>query len=351
MQAWLRKYHWNKLDRYLENMNTITFEQEQRLGIIDVHHHILPPEYISSLAKLGIRNSGGISFPGWNPEKSLNHMDKNGIATAITSISSPGIYFGDSKFATNLAKKCNEFSAELVERYPGRFGGFAVLPMPDVEAALRELAFSLDVLKLDGVVLLTNIDGDYLGSAVFDEIFAELNRREAIVFIHPTVPANENLPNLKLPAAILEFVFDTTRAISNLILNNTFERFPNIKFIVSHAGGAAPYLASRISMLDYFSREEYETDTFGHLKNLYYDTALSAYPNALRSLQEVSDPSRILFGSDYPFAPAVMTSQNIEGLDEYSGLDSDGVKAVKRNNALKLFPRFISNGNVLGDIS
>jgi len=314
--------------------------KKQISQIIDVHHHILPPEYISALADLGVRNSGGITFPDWTIEKSIRHMDKNGISSAITSISSPGVYFGDKSLAIKLAKNCNEFSASMIEKHPDRFGGFATLPLPDVEAALSELEFSLDVLKLDGVVLLTNIDGWYLGSPIFDEVFSELNRRNAVVFIHPTVSQENGLPNLKVPAAILEFVFDTTRAISNLILNNIFERFPNIRFIVSHAGGTAPYLAARISMLDYFSRDEHELDTFDCLNSLYYDVALSAYPYALRSLLEAADPSRILFGSDYPFAPPVMTSKNVEGLLVYDGFDESNIKAIERNNALSLFPRF-----------
>jgi 6-methylsalicylate decarboxylase len=186
---------------------------------IDVHHHILPPVYTSALAKIGITSAGGVPFPNWNAQQSIDVMDRNGIATAITSISSPGVFFGDSDFSKNLAKRCNEFSANLIRNNQKRFGGFAVLPLPDVEAAIRELEYALDVLKLDGVVLLSNIDGHYLGTSKFDELYSELNRRKAVVYIHPTVPSKGNFPKMSMPPSIIEFVFDTTRAISNLILN------------------------------------------------------------------------------------------------------------------------------------
>jgi len=277
---------------------------------IDVHHHILPPVYTSALAKIGITSAGGASFPNWNAQQSLDVMDRNGIATAITSISTPGIYFGDIEFSKDLAKRCNDFSANPVRDNKMRFGGFAVLPLPDVKAAVKELEYALDVLKLDGVVLLSNVDGHYLGTSKFDDLYSELNRRKAIVYIHPTVPSKGKFPKMSMPPYIIEFVFDTTRAISNLILNRTLRRFPNIRFIVSHAGGTAPYIAWRISFLDY----RYYTDTIGDLKSLYYDTALSASPYALRSLQELVDPSHILFGSDYPFAREFVTSKTISEL-------------------------------------
>ncbi len=317
-------------------------QTSQQRNIFDVQHHILPPVYTNTLEKLGIRISGGVPIPRfWDAQQSLNAMDRNGIATAITSISSPGIYFGDSKFSIDLAKRCNEYSANLVRDNQKRFGGFAVLPLPDVEAALRELEYAFDTLKLDGVVLLTNVDGRYLGSSRFDELFAELNRRKAIVYIHPTTPPEGQFPKMRLPPAILEFVFDTTGAISNLILNNTLDRFPDIRFIVAHAGGTASYLAFRISLLDYF-RGNTNKNTISHLKNLYYDTALSASPYTLRSLQELADSSHIVFGSDYPFATEAVTSTTISELKKYDGFDQKGLKAIDRENALNLFPRFIT---------
>jgi predicted TIM-barrel fold metal-dependent hydrolase len=308
---------------------------------IDVHHHILPPVYTSALAKIGIKSAGGVPFPYWNAQQSLHVMDRNGIATAITSVSSPGIYFGDINFSQDLARRCNEFSANLVNEHQERFGAFAVLPLPDVNAALREVEYALDNLKLDGIVLLTNVGGRYLGDPEFDELFYELNRRKAIVYIHPTDPPGENLPKLKLPSSIVEFVFDTTRAIANLIYSGTMERCPNIRFIVSHAGGTAPYLAWRISLYQYKAgmQEKVPQGVITYLKRFYYDTALSAAPYALRSLQELVDPSHILFGSDYPFARELLTSVTIRSLKNYGGFDDRALKAVEQENALRLFPR------------
>jgi predicted TIM-barrel fold metal-dependent hydrolase len=263
-------------------------------------------------------------------------MDRNGIATAITSISAPGIYFGDFEFSKDLAKRCNEFSADLISDNKMRFGGFAVLPLPDVKAAVNELEYALDVLKLDGVVLLSNVDGHYLGTSKFDDLYSELNRRKAIVYIHPTVPANGKFPKMKIPTSVEEFVFDTTRAISSLILNKTLKRFPKIRFIVSHAGGTAPYIAWRMSLLDY----RVHTDTINDLKRLYYDTALSASPYALRSLQELVNPSHILFGSDYPFAPEIITRMTISGLNTFNGFDEKQLRGINRENAIDLFPQF-----------
>ena len=303
---------------------------------IDTHHHILPSVYTSALAKIGITSAGGVPFPNWNVQKSLDVMDRNGIATAITSISAPGIYFGDFEFSKDLAKRCNEFSADLISDNKMRFGGFAVLPLPDVKAAVNELEYALDVLKLDGVVLLSNVDGHYLGTSKFDDLYSELNRRKAIVYIHPTVPANGKFPKMKIPTSVEEFVFDTTRAISSLILNKTLKRFPKIRFIVSHAGGTAPYIAWRMSLLDY----RVHTDTINDLKRLYYDTALSASPYALRSLQELVNPSHILFGSDYPFAPEIITRMTISGLNTFNGFDEKQLRGINRENAIDLFPQF-----------
>ena len=306
---------------------------------IDIHHHILPPVYTSTLEKIGITGAGGIPFPDWNAQQSLYVMDRNGIATAITSVSSPGVYFGDNAFSRNLARRCNEFSANLVDEHPKRFGAFAVLPLPDVSGALREVEYALDKLKLDGTVLLSNVRGHYLGAPEFDELFYELNRRKAIVYIHPTDPPEENLTKLNLPSSLVEFVFDTTRAIANLIYSGTVERCPDIRFIVSHAGGTAPYLAWRISLFQYKKAGMLPQGVITYLKRLYYDTALSAAPYALRSLQELVDPSHILFGSDYPFAPESLTSATIRGLKNYGSFDEHALKAIEQENALRLFPR------------
>ncbi|MCB0209456.1 MAG: amidohydrolase [Anaerolineae bacterium] len=316
-------------------------EIPQQPDRIDIHHHILPPVYTKALAKIGITSFGGLPLPYWNVQKSLAVMDQNRIATAITSISAPGVYFGDKAFAIDLARQCNEFSATLISDNQPRFGAFAVLPLPDVDAALNEVEYALDTLKLDGVVLYSNIAGLYVGAPEFDELYAELNRRKAVVYIHPTVPADDKFPTMDIPSSIMEFVFDTTRAIGNMIVNKTIKQYPAIRFIVSHAGGTAPYIAWRLSLLDYLLN----TDTINDLKTLYYDTTLSASPYALGALQELADPAHLLFGSDYPFAPEMVISLGIFGLNSWAGFDEENLRGIKSDNALTLFPRFVKEEN------
>lgn len=307
---------------------------------IDVHQHVLPPDYVSALAGLGITSSGGRPIPEWDIQSTLALMDRHAIATAIISISEPGIFFGDVAFARELARRCNEYSAQLIREYPQRFGAFAILPLPDVNAALRELEYALDTLKLDGVVLLSSVDGRYPGDPLFDELFTELNRRKAVVFLHPTVPVINRELKLDLPPFLIEFVFDTTRAVTNLIYSGTLERCPDIRFIVAHAGGTVPYLAYRIS-LGQLMLQGAPQGVMTYLKQFYYDTALSAMPNALRSLHELVDASHILFASDYPFAPEVATFFAVQSIQNFDGFDEQARKAIARESALALFPRFI----------
>jgi predicted TIM-barrel fold metal-dependent hydrolase len=304
-----------------------------------VHHHILPPDYLSALASVGITSSGGRPIPDWDIQSTLALMDRYGIATAIVSISEPGIFFGDETFRRDLARRCNEFSAQLIKDYPQRFGAFAILPLPEIDATLRELEYALDTLKLDGVVLLSSVDGRYPGDPLFDELFTELNRRKAVVFLHPTVPAINSELKLDLPPFLIEFVFDTTRAVTNLVYSGTLERCPDIRFIVAHAGGTVPFLAYRIAM-GQIMLPGIPQGVLTYLKQLYYDTALSVNPNALRSLQALVDASHILFGSDYPFAPEVAVSLFVQGIQNFDGFDEQTRKAIERESALALFPRF-----------
>jgi len=312
---------------------------------IDVHHHTLPAEYVASLAGIGISGGGGIAFPPWSAAAALEMMDRQGIAAAVTSISSPGVHFGDAPFARDLARRCNEIAARLVSEHPRRFASFAVLPLPDVDGALRELEHALDALRLDGVVLLASqSDGRYLGDPLFDELFAELDRRRSVVFIHPTIPkSSESLP-IDVPGFAAEFTFDTSRAVLNLIWTGTAERFPNVRFILSHAGGTTPFLAWRWSLLELHPTIGPALATraprgFMHyLSRFHYDTALSANPHALRSLCELVGPEQILFGSDFPFAPEPLTQASIDGLATFDGFDDRARRLIERDNALALFP-------------
>ena len=184
---------------------------------------------MSALARTGITGGGGIPFPSWSADGAVDLMDRHGIQAAVTSISSPGVHFGDAAAARDLARRCNEISARLVSDHPRRFGGFATLPLPDVDGALRELEHALHTLGLDGIVLLASQhDGRVLGDPAFDEVFAELDRCRAVVFVHPTIPKSSETIPIAVPGFAAEFTFDTSRAILNLIWSGTAERCPNI---------------------------------------------------------------------------------------------------------------------------
>ncbi len=310
---------------------------------IDVHHHILPHFYVDALEEMGVEEAGGRAFPPWTPQDSISLMDKYGIKAAVTSISAPGIYFGDPKKARVLARRCNEYSANLKRDYPGRFGALAVLPLPDVEGSLREVEFSLDSLRLDGVILLTSAGERYLGDSDFDELFAELDRRDAVVFIHPHMPPKVKRPRHVLPGSLLEFVFETTLAVSNLLFSGTLERCPHIRFLLPHAGGTLPYVTLRLCLGQFWPglQENIPQGVIAYLKRMYYDTALSSSPFALRSLQELVEDTQILFATDYPFAPELATMATIGGLESYDGFEEDSLERVFYRNAALLFPRVL----------
>ncbi len=312
---------------------------------IDVHHHILPREYLDELSSIGVVAALGMNFPAWEIGKALDFMDGCGVATAMVSISDPGIYFGEIDFTRNLARRINELFAELINKYPGRFGAFASLPLPDIDAAISELDYAMDVLKLDGIALLTNVDNTYLGDVKLDRLFQELNRRKAVSYIHPSTIPGWKTAKLDLPPFLVDAPHDTTRAVTNLLYSGTLDKYSDITYILAHAGGTVPYLVYRILLGDQyrdfsdFARQIAPRGMVNYLKNLYYDTALSASSHCLRSLQELVDNSHILFGSDYCFAPDYIAVSGINGLNEYFGSGSNVLKAIERENALKLFPR------------
>jgi 6-methylsalicylate decarboxylase len=310
-------------------------------GRIDVHHHILPPEYVGALAKLGVSGGGDVPFPRWDAASTLAMMDRQGIALAVTSISAPGIHFGDDRAARELARRCNELSAKLVAEHPARFGAFAVLPLPDVDGALAELAYAFDVLRLDGVVLLSSYgDGVYLGDPRIEPVLAELDRRAATVLVHPTVPRTSESLRLAMPGAAGEFVFDTTRSAMNLIFSGTLERLTRWQLILSHAGGTLPYLTGRMMLMATFPHlaEKMPRGVLHYLRQLHYDTALSANPFALRCLRELVGPDHILFGSDFPFAPEPVAKLSIDGIASFDGFDAAARARIERDNALALLP-------------
>ena len=307
---------------------------------VDVHQHILTPEYMAMLEGMGVKEGGGVALPAWDASGTLEWMEEFDIATVFASLPGP-VYLDEQRYYPELARKCNESYARVIEENPHKFGGFAMLPLPDMDAALEELEYALDTLKLDGVVLISSLGGKYLGDPEQAELFYELNRRKSAVFIHPYVPLDAELPLPSLPAFLMEFVFETTRAVAGLLFGGTLERCPDIRFILSHAGGTVPYLVWRLALGQYLPslQDKVPQGVETYLSKLYYDTALSASPHALRSLQECVDDSHILFGSDYPLAPEPVTEASIHALEEYEGFDEQALAAVYSGNAAALFPR------------
>jgi predicted TIM-barrel fold metal-dependent hydrolase len=309
---------------------------------IDVHHHIRPDFFLRATNDTD-NPVGGIAPAPWSKDSMLSYMDEAGIDVAITSISTPGVYLGDDAIARVLARRVNEFAAKLVTERPDRLGGFAVLPLPDVDGALRELEYGLDTLKLDGVVLFSNAQGIYLGDKRFKPLFDELERRKTVVFVHPNLSPDPSAHSLGLPDTLIDFTADTTRAIAQLHYSNTFARTRNVKYIFSHAGGTIPYLATRFGVVDEMNvipgAEERGTaaDT---LRGLYWDTAVSWRPPILRMLRSEVGLDRVLFGSDYPYLRrdlAVKCRGEVEASPE---LNIGEARAVLSGNALTLFPRF-----------
>jgi predicted TIM-barrel fold metal-dependent hydrolase len=308
---------------------------------IDVHHHILPDVFYRATNDAH-SPVGGIAPAPWSKESTLSFMDDAGIDVAITSISTPGVHMGDDAAASDLAKQVNELSAKLIQERPDRFGGFAALPLPDVDGALRALEYGIDVLKLDGVVLFSNARGQYLGAPAFKPLFAELERRKAVVFVHPTASNDPGARSLGLPDSLIDFTADTTRAIAQLHYGNTFARTPNVKYIFSHAGGTIPYLASRFSIVDEMKvipGAEERGSAADTLRRLYWDTALSWHTPNLRMLRTVVGMGQVLFGSDYPYLRRDLAVACRLAVETSAELDSKESRAVLAGNAVKLFPR------------
>ena len=311
---------------------------------IDVHHHILPPNFVSALNSLNIPWTGGPEVPSWSLQQAHDMMGAMGIDAAVAS-PSPGVYWGgDTGFAVKLARETNEFVADVVRDDPEHFGGFATIPLPDVGASLEEVEYAYDTLGLDGVVLYTSQGDRYLGDRSYDPFFEELDRRKAIVFIHPTtIPPGADATGLTIPFGVAEFTFDTTRAVMNMLCSGTLERYPSIRYIVSHAGGTIPYLAWRIAGASYLPElrdRASKTDGLALLQELYYDTALSTSEFVFGALKEFVPMSQVLFGSDFPYiGPAVLQAERY-GLENSKVLDDAARAAIDRGNALTLFPRF-----------
>lgn len=310
---------------------------------IDVHMHFLPDCYRQALDSAGLKTlDGGMPIPEWSEDLALATMDRLGIETAMLSISSPSVRFVQGAAELKLCRDVNRAGADLVKRRPDRFGLLATLPMLDVAGAVDEANFVLDELGADGVVIETNIRGTYLGDPELAPLFDELNRREIVVFLHPTSPACFASLASGRPAPLIEFPIDTTRAVVDLLYSGTLKRCPGLKLIVPHGGGAIPVLAPRIAAFASRSfidpKPSDQAEVFRMLASLHYDVVQSGHPAPFSALCRIAKIENLLFGSDWPFGPAEGVARNFASIAA-AGLSAGELAMIARDNALRLFPR------------
>lgn len=311
---------------------------------IDVHAHFLPPVYREALRSAGLTLlDGGMPIPDWSPESAIALMDELGIAGALLSVSSPFAVTVAGNDADKLCRSVNDYAAELKGKYPTRFGALAMLPAPFMDQSLAELTRALDKLGLDGVALPTNAAGLYLGSEQMAPLLDALDERGATVFVHPTSPCCFEAFGLQLPAPMIEFPFDSTRTIVSLLYSRALERRKRIRFIFTHGGGAAPFLAARITRIGgtplIGNRALSVPEAHQWLAGWHYDTASVNTAGQLAALREMAPASQIVFGTDFPFSPAFGVRAGVAEFAKLPLTDQERT-AVLHQNASRLFPRF-----------
>jgi len=309
--------------------------------IVDLHQHVIPDFYWEASNEDG-NAAGGITPPRWSLEGAIAYLDEAGIDVAVPSISTPGVHFGDDAAARALARRVNEYLADLKRRRPDRFGGFAALPLPDVDGVLEQIEYALDVLELDGVSMMTNADGSYLGDSRFDAIFEELQRRGAVVFVHPTASPDPIAHTLGLPDSLLDYPVDTSRAIAKLHYSNTFARTPDVKYLFAHAGGTIPFVASRFAIVDEMDviAGAQERGAFADvLPRLHWDTASAFSDPVLHMLRSVVGLENVVFGTDYPYPRDAISIAGLRHLQHTAELDDGERRDVLGASAARLIPR------------
>lgn len=301
---------------------------------IDIHHHFAPPAWVAEVKGRPLLQPANTK---WTPAQSIEDMDRGGVAAAVISVTNPGLWFGDRAVTGRLARACNEYGARLVQDHPARFGLFAGMPLPDVDATLKEIEFAYDTLKADGIGLFTSYGDTWLGNPAFRPVMEELNRRKAVVHVHPTA-ANccRNLDYGVAPGSI-EYGTDTTRAMIGVTFSGDAARFPDIRFIWSHAGGSAPFLAGRIDGASGNAKDRMPNGFIAEVKKFFYDTAGAANRGAMASLLELVTSRQILFGTDFP--PGGTSRQVAQLLAELRMFDASAMRAIDRENAVRLLPR------------
>jgi aminocarboxymuconate-semialdehyde decarboxylase len=308
---------------------------------IDFHHHVSPDFYWQA-SNEGGNAAGGITPPRWSLDGAIAYLDEAGIDLAVASISTPGVHFGDDAAGRALALRVNEYLADIRRDRPDRFGGFAALSLPDVDAALDELAYALDVLELDGVSLMTNAGGRYLGDDRFDPLFDELQRRSAVVFVHPTASPDPIAHTLGLPDALLDYPVDTSRAIAKLHYTNTFARTPDVKYVFSHAGGTIPFVTSRFAIvdaMDVLPGAEARGPFAETVARLYWDTASAFGDPVLHMLRQVTGLHNVVFGTDYPYPHDDISIGGLRSLERTAELTDDERRTILGDTASRLLRR------------
>jgi 6-methylsalicylate decarboxylase len=294
---------------------------------IDVHHHYAPPFHFEAM---GTRRGGAI--PKWSPAMSLDDMDRSGIQTAMLSIVQPGIWFGDAEESRRLGRRLNDYGATLVRDHPGRFGLFACIAPPDLEGSLKEIDYAFGTLKADGIGLLTSYKDKYLGDPSFAPIYEELNRRKAIVYVHPTTPdcCRGLVPGI--PPGAIEYATDSTRTIAHVVFSGTAAKYPDIRWIFSHSGGTLPFLTGRFIRL---AQERKIADPLPAFRKFYYELAQGNTPGQIAALLKMVPISQVLYGTDYPFRDGTEVNAGIAAY----GFSDEDIRSIEREVALKLLPQ------------
>ena len=324
-------------------------------GRIDIHHHFQPDIYYAFQRTYG----KGFDTNQWSLAKDLEDMDKAGTAVAFLSLTTPGFVFGEKNEVRKVSRGCNEAAAKLVADHPGRFGSFATIPLANTEGALHETEYALDTLKADGISLFSNYGDVWLGHATFAPVYEELNRRKALVYVHPVLAnccanlsvAKDGVPN---EIAMIEFGTDTTRALAGLIFSGMTTKFPGITWIFAHGGGTMPFLIERFFqggasaeiVPGILTKGQDEPpvknmptgeEILRQLRKCYYDTAQISNPVALGALRKVIPVSQILYGTDYWYRTAV---ESVRGLDTSKVFSAEELRAINRTNAERILPRY-----------
>jgi 6-methylsalicylate decarboxylase len=328
---------------------------------LDLHHHFVSDRLKKRLAE--VKRQGWDTFQHYSPEKAIEAMDKAEVATAFLSCSTPGVWMGDDfaierDLAISLTRDMNDYGAKLVSDYKGRFGLFALLPLPDIDASLREIEYAFDTLHADGVGLLTSYGNHWLGEKMFEPVFDELNRRNAVVYTHPTdATCCHSLAGAN--PATLEWLTDTARSIMSMIAENPgtvggggrsrgagppspATRYSNIHFIWSHAGGSLVGVASRVVgniSAENLARPAEPNSRLYHIRRFYYDTAGSANPILMQALAKLAGASQIVFGSDFPFGGAAPIVSIVRGL-QTCGFSAQELRGIDRENAVRILPKY-----------